>query len=70
MPASEHDGAMTDSKLIAALRAIRDEDFAALGLSARDREAVRLGQGEADYLIIDAMKVAARRALEDAGVFE
>lgn len=49
---------------IEALRAIRDEDHEALGLTARDREAIRLAQGEADYRIIDAMKHAARRALE------
>lgn len=55
--------------LVTALRAIRDEDWDALGLSARDSEAVRLSQGEADYLIIDAMRLAARRALEDVGEF-
>lgn len=57
------------TKLVAVLRAIRDEDWSALDLSARDREAVRLSQGEADYLVIDAMKLVARRALEDIGEF-
>lgn len=53
--------------LVSPLRAIRDEDYDALGLTSQQRESVRLGQGEADYLVIDAMKLAARRALEQAG---
>ena len=57
------------ARLVAVLRAVRDEDWNALDLSARDREAVRLSQGEADYLVIDAMRLAARRVLEDIGEF-
>lgn len=55
--------------LVVALRAIRDEDFDGLGLTKHDAEAIRLGQGEADYRVIDAMKVTARRALENIGDF-